>query len=76
MYDFPNQKVRRLLQIIGLGVIITGAASLFLFAHELGHAAGFWLSGFKPCIGINNSWAAAPHEEVKTFLGGFLVLLR
>jgi len=72
MQDLPSRKERRFLPIIRLGVVITGATSLFLFAHELGHAAGFWLSGFKPCIGINNCWAAAPHEGTKTLLAGLL----
>ncbi len=61
-----------LLRLIAIGVLMACATSLFIFAHELGHALGFWLSGFTPCLGPNNAWASPPNSEIKTFLAGLL----
>jgi hypothetical protein len=61
-----------LLRLITIGVLMACATSVFVFAHELGHALGFWLSGFTPCVGSNNAWASPPNSEIKTFLAGLL----
>lgn len=70
--DSPLLRRRWLSRVIGAGIVTAVATPLFLLAHELGHAMGFWLSGFAPCIGVNNCWAAPPYQEVHTLLGGLL----
>lgn len=65
-----NEEGRRGVQLFGLGLLLAGATSLFVFGNELGHAVGFGLSGFNPCIGPNSAWVAPPNTDVKTLLGG------
>lgn len=45
------------------------ATFLFLYLHEWGHSAGYWLQGQRPCVSLNNAWSAVEPETL-FLLGG------
>ena len=67
--DRSNRKIPW--QSLALLSCVVPATFLFLYLHEWGHAAGYWLQGQPPCVALNNAWSAVEPRTLY-LLGGLI----
>lgn len=61
---------RRYLAPFGVVLLACLATASTLYLHEWGHAAGWVLIGYQPCVGFNNSWANEPFSDILAVVPG------